>query len=102
MEQQPKKPTTSAAVDDFEGTPAYQCSLCSGVAFLAGSKLSVKTLSLFASNGPNVVSIQDVPRTIVHRCPHGGAGIASIIGIVPDDILAKATGQTDEEGSLVN
>lgn len=75
-----------------EGTPVYRCELCGGVVFKVSAKITPKTLSLFITNGPQVVKVGDVPRAIVHDCPNGGHGIATIAGIVPQDVLEAMTG----------
>lgn len=73
--------------DDRTGTPMYRCTLCGGVTFKTDSKIGPDDLLTFINNGPQVVEVRGVPRSIVHLCPNGGAGIAHIVGVVPDEVL---------------
>jgi len=107
MTKKKVKTMSEKKAPEGKGTPVYRCELCGGVTFKSDTKITPGTLHQFLINPPTVIAIEGVPRLVVHGCTNGGFGIASIVGIVPDEVIAVATApifeSSDDDGEgMVN
>lgn len=71
--------------------PTYRCTRCTCTFFKMDKPAVEEDLATLAMNPFSVTRVNDLHRVLLHHCDDSGVGMASLVGITPEDAVEKLT-----------